>query len=136
MGAKKTGSASAAAHHRAHHTHHAAPRPHASAHGGAFNHSNSLMVKNVHGTSSDRYTVPHLYPKYVAAGGTKSSVCQVKTCTDKATATAHVVRTDGRRDSAWYLARVCASHNSASHTAPMPLPKTTKLVPLTDVTGS
>ena len=101
----------------------------------AFN-NNSTMVRNVSGTSDDRYKINSLYQKYLQEGGTDSPDCQVKGCDKPASATAHVVCVDGRRSDAWFLARVCAAHNNHHNTDPYPLRKNAKLIPVRDITGN
>jgi hypothetical protein len=98
------------------------------------NHNNSTLVKNVSGTSADRYKINNLHGKYIAAGGTTSTTCQAKGCDKTASATAHVRLTDGRRSGDWMLTRACGSHNSAHNTEPYALRANAKLVPVTAIT--
>jgi phosphoribosylformylglycinamidine (FGAM) synthase-like enzyme len=102
----------------------------------SFHNNNSIMVANIGGTSSDRYSIDRLYQKYLAEGGTSSSTCQVKGCDRPASATAHVRLVDGRRSNDWFLTRTCASHNHPSNTDPYPLRINAKLVRVRDITGS
>jgi len=95
---------------------------------GKYNHNNSLVVKNIRGTSAERYQIPNLNRKYVDAGGTPATTCQTKGCTNNATATAHVKKTDRRRDNKWYLTRLCAQHNHCANKKPIPLRKNANIV--------
>jgi len=84
----------------------------------------STKVKNVNGTSSARYAVSGLRDKYVAAGGVNAKVCQVNSCSNKATATGHV-----QGGGKWMLVPLCALHNHHTNHKPMGVPKSS-LVPL------
>ena len=101
--------------------------------GSKYNHNNSLMVKNIHGTSADRYHISGLSQKFVAAGGTSSTTCQAKGCSNQATATAHVIKTDGRRDNDWHLTRLCHQHNHYTNDEPIPLRKNANVVSVQEV---
>lgn len=129
MGAKKAcgGSGGGAAHRRTHHM---------GAGSSTFNNANSRMVKNIHGTSAARYTIPRLHHAFKAEGGTASATCQAKGCSATSTATAHVRSADGRRSGEWLLTRFCASHNSHARTDAIPLRLNAKLIPVTEITGS
>lgn len=124
MGAKKSGSSGASAHHR----------HHVGSSGTRFNNATALMVKNVGGTAASRFVIPRLHDKYVAHGGTKSPTCAAKLCTAAATATAHVRHADGRRTGDWHLTRFCASHNAAARKDAIPLRVNAKLVAVRDIT--
>ena len=75
----------------------------------APHHNDSTIVKNINGTSGDRYTsnpvpafekcnivirfkIDGLHKKFIAAGGTDSAMCQVKGCSNPGAATAHVIK--------------------------------------------
>ena len=75
-----------------------------------------MKVKNINGTSKSRYVVSSLKQKYIKAGGKDTKVCQVYSCSKKATATAHVITDKNRK---WYLTPLCAHHNSHGHKACM-----------------
>ncbi len=100
------------------------------------NHNNSTIVKNVNGTSKQRYKINNLHNKYVASGGTNSATCQAKGCSNPATATAHVRLTDGRKSDNWQFTRFCAIHNSSHHKEEIALRKNAKLVSLSEVRNS
>lgn len=101
-----------------------------------MNHNDSIIVKNVNGTSADRYKIDGLHKKFISAGGTSSATCQVKGCSNPGSATAHVIKTDGRRDGDWWLCWVCAAHNHPTNTDPYPLRKNAKLISVRDITGN
>lgn len=103
-----------------------------------YDHNNSVMVKNINGTSKAPYKVDKLYGRYVAAGGNPVETCQVKGCCGEASATAHVLLTDGRRKNAaggrqWRLTRFCATHNNHENTEEMPLRKNAVLLKVREV---
>jgi len=89
-------------------------------------------VKNVNGTSADRYAVPHLKQKY-SEFASYPSTCQVLGCSDHATATAHVISCDGRSGGSWSLVPVCAAHNNHYQTEPMYLKTSAQTVRLSKV---
>lgn len=99
-----------------------------------YNNKNSIMVKNLNGTSKAQYAISNLKAKYVSAGGCTSGTCQHKSCSKPVSATAHVKHADGRRGNEWYLTSLCAQHNHTSNKAPIPLRKNAKLVPVTAIT--
>ena len=99
-----------------------------------YNNKNSLMVKNINGTSKSHYAIANLKTKYVQAGGCVSKTCQHKACSKTVSATAHVMHSDGRRGNDWYLTSLCAQHNHTSNKAPIPLRKNAKLVPVKKIT--
>jgi hypothetical protein len=100
------------------------------------NKNNSTMVKNINGTSSPRYAIDNLSSKFVNHGGTSSSTCQVKQCSNSATATGHVKKTDARSDDNWHLTKLCAHHNHSSNDSEMALRKNAKLIPVRSVNNS
>ena len=73
----------------------------------------TTSVKNIHGTSQEKYIISNLSKKYEQAGGTSSNKCQVAGCTNDATATAHVQKAHGNASNDWILTKTCAKHNSA-----------------------
>lgn len=77
-----------------------------------------MKVKNVNGTSSQRYAINDLRNKYVAAGGVNARVCQVYSCGKSATATGHV-HANGK----WMLTPLCATHNHHTNHSSMGVPK-------------
>lgn len=89
----------------------------------------SVSVRNVSGTSKPRFVISNLSGKYVAAGGTTAKTCQVHSCNNSATATAHV-RKSG--NGPMYLTKTCAHHNSHTNNANMNVSRTS-LVKLTKV---
>lgn len=101
-----------------------------------YTHNDSIIVKNISGTSAERYRIDRLYDKYLESGGTDSPTCQRKGCKSPATATAHVRKTDGRRDDLWWLTRLCASCNSWANDDEMALRKNAKLILVRDITGT
>jgi hypothetical protein len=98
-----------------------------------MNHNNSTIVRNVNGTSKDRFKIDDLSRKFVESGGTTSGRCQAKGCKNAATATAHVAKTDGRRDNNQHLTKLCAEHNHHTNNAEIPLRKNAKLVSVAEV---
>ena len=102
----------------------------------AFNHNNSTMVKNIHGTSDERYKIGNLHKKFMTAGGTDSMWCQVKGCCNEGGATAHVIKTDGRSANDWWLCWVCAEHNNPHNEEPYALRKNAKLISVRQITGN
>jgi hypothetical protein len=102
----------------------------------AHNHNDSTIVKNISGTSDDRYKIDNLHKKFIAAGGTDSAMCQVKGCPNPGSATAHVIKTDGRSANNWWLCWVCAKHNNPHNDEPYALRKNAKLVSVRDITGT
>jgi len=99
-------------------------------------HNDSTIVKNISGTSDDRYKVDNLHQKFIAAGGTDSAMCQVKGCSDLGRATAHVIKTDGRSANTWWLCWVCAKHNNPHNENPYALRKNAKLITVREITGN
>jgi len=89
-------------------------------------------VKNVSGTSSDRYAISGLKQKY-SEHAHYPQTCQVYGCSHPATATAHVISADGRSNGSWGLTPMCAEHNHYSHTDPMFLKRSANVVPLSKV---
>lgn len=73
----------------------------------AYNHNNSTMVKNIHGTSDERYKIGNLHKKFMSAGGTDSMWCQVKGCCNEGGATA-VPRMSSRLTGARRMIGGCA----------------------------
>jgi hypothetical protein len=102
----------------------------------AYNNNNSVMVKNINGTSKDRYVIENLHKKFIDAGGTSRQYCQVKGCDDLGRATAHVLLCDGRRSNDWFTCWVCARHNNPHFTDPYPLRKNARLVSVRELTGN
>lgn len=100
------------------------------------NHNNSIIVKNVNGSSQDRYKISNLPDKYVKAGGHQAGGCQAKGCSNPFQATAHVIKTDGRASNQWFLTRTCSKHNNTNNTDPFPLRKNAHLIPVKKVTGT
>lgn len=98
-----------------------------------FHHNDSIIVKNITGTSKPRYVVARLREKFEEFAGYEHKKCQVKGCPSDAAVTAHVRKVDGRRDDNWYLTRMCATHNNYTNTEPMALRKNAALVPLAEV---
>jgi hypothetical protein len=98
-----------------------------------YNNNDSILVKNLNGTSADRYKIDGLHKKFMAAGGTSSDNCQVKGCSNPGQATAHVKMVDGRRSDDWLLTWVCASHNHHTNEEPYALRKNAKLVSVREV---
>ncbi len=101
-----------------------------------YNKNNSKVVVNITGTGvkGSRYKIPNLRKKFIKAGGTASTKCQVKGCGNDGSATAHIRHDDKRRrDNNWYLCWVCAAHNHPENTSPYPLRKNAVLVPVADV---
>lgn len=92
-----------------------------------------IAVKNINHTSNERYTISELSDKYLQAGGTPSSKCQVENCTNIATATGHVIKTHGNASNTWYLTKLCASHNNHNNVEPMKI-SAPSLVKLSKVT--
>ena len=101
-----------------------------------FNHNDSTVVKNVNGTSTDRYKIDNLHKKFIGEGGTESEMCQVKGCLELGRATAHVIKTDGRSSNEWWLCWVCNGHNNPENKTPFPLRVNAKLIKVTDITGN
>ena len=93
-----------------------------------------VYVKNVNGTSQDRYRIRGLYQKYLEAGGREVETCQCVGCSAPSTATAHVIRTDRGVSNEWYLTRTCAQHNHHSNTDAYRLRSNAKLIKVTDIT--
>lgn len=87
----------------------------------------NIKVKNINGTSKDRYTITNLKEKYISAGGVKARVCQVVSCSNKVSATAHV-----HSGGSWLLAPTCAMHNHHTNDKPMTIAKSA-LVPVKKV---
>jgi hypothetical protein len=81
----------------------------------------STMVKNVNGTSADRYKIDKLYQQYLDSGAHDPANCQVKGCSKPASATAHVIRAGQNVSKRWMLTRLCAEHNHHSNKSEMPL---------------
>ena len=100
-----------------------------------FNHNDSIVVKNIHGTDGDRYRINNLHKKFIEAGGTDSRMCQVKGCPQPGGSTAHVIKTDGRSSNEWWLCWVCNGHNNPNNDTPYPLRNNAKLIRVTDLTG-
>lgn len=101
-----------------------------------YTHNDSIIVKNIGGTSSERYRIDRLYSKYRDEGGRAVETCQRKGCSNDATATAHVRMTDGRRSKDWFLTRLCAECNHHTNGREMALRKNAKLTAVRDVTGT
>ena len=101
-----------------------------------MNHNDSILVKNLHGTSKDRYAIDGLHAKFIAKGGTDSTTCQVKGCSNPGGATAHVIKTDGRRDGDWWLCWVCKAHNHPNNDEPYALRKNARLVSVREINQS
>jgi hypothetical protein len=97
------------------------------------NKNNSTIVKNINGTSKSRYVVPNLKQKFSDNGGTSSSTCQVKACKNPASATAHIINTDGRVDNTWKTTQLCSSHNNHNNKSEMALRKNAKLIPINKI---
>ena len=91
-----------------------------------------MRVKNIHGTSSDRYAIPHLKQQF-SSHSSYPKKCQVYGCSNQATATAHVRQCDRRKDGSWGLTPVCAEHNHYTQDQPMYLKKNAAYVPVSQV---
>jgi hypothetical protein len=102
----------------------------------AYNNNDSILVRNVGGTSAPRYRIADLHAKFQRAGGTSSTRCQVKGCSNPGQATAHVRLVDLRRTQEWMLCWVCNHHNNPYFTDPHPLRKNAFLVPVRQITGN
>ena len=89
-------------------------------------------VKNINGTSSDRYKINNLSEKYIESGGSSRKTCAVYGCSKEASATAHVMKSHGNADSTWYLVKTCAQHNSHYNNNSMPVP-TSNLIALSQL---
>lgn len=101
-----------------------------------YTHNDSIIVKNISGTSADRYRIDGLYRQYLDMGGRAVSTCQRKGCSNPATATAHVRKTDGRRSGVWYLTRLCAACNHHTNDEEMALRSNARLIPVQEITGT
>ena len=103
-----------------------------------YNHSNSIIVRNITGTSASRYRVSDLRGKYLRAGGRERDNCQVKGCAKRADgafgATGHVQLADGRRGNTWYLVWICKGCNNRRGLQ-IPLRTNALLVPVRQVTN-
>ena len=81
--------------------------------------TNNTVVQNINGTSQDRYVRNNLSYSYLQAGGYDYDNCQVPGCSNKATATAHVMKSHGNSNNDWYLTKLCAHHNSSHNDSKM-----------------
>lgn len=100
----------------------------------SFTHNNSIMVKNINGTSKPTYAIANLKTKFTTQGGHFSATCQAKCCAKPASATAHVKFVDQRKTQQWQLTSVCASHNHHTNKDAFALRKNAKLIAVIDLT--
>ncbi|KHD05919.1 hypothetical protein PN36_19965 [Candidatus Thiomargarita nelsonii] len=80
------------------------------------NKNTHYKVKNLHGTSKDRYSKKKCECDNWLAhwrNNTKSqrTTCAVLECARKATVGAHVICVDGRMSNEWYIVPFCKYHN-------------------------
>lgn len=80
-----------------------------------------VNVKNVSGSSKNNQ-VDNLKEKYEQAGGSRSSICQVKGCGREREATAHVRLAELPQTSPIYFTPLCAPHNSSKNRSEMTVP--------------
>lgn len=98
------------------------------------NNKNSIMVKNINGTSKGNYPINNLKAKFEKHVGHFPGTCQAKCCSKPASATAHVKYVDQRKTQSWQLTAVCAAHNHHTNKDAFALRKNAKLVSVKKIT--
>lgn len=93
------------------------------------NTGSSTSVKNFNGSSQPRYVIPSAPSKYINAGGTTSSKCQVKNCSNSGNNTSHVIKNHGNANKNLYATKLCSKHNNYHNTEPMEV-STNSLIPI------